>query len=228
MNRSLALVALAALLAAPAVARGQTCSGNTPFTSGIMRAGGAVAIADGSTALGGEFAGGEPLGLFGTAYFAQTSYSGHSGRAAVNGGTLGYSVDLGKSAQICPVISILHADYPSVITAGAPVVQPSMNGIGIGAVFGMTTAATPTIDFMPFVGADFINSTTSARVSGAGSADQGENYGRLSAGFAIVYDKTYTIRPRAAFAVGRAGGNNVLRPATEYGIGLSVTFWGLD
>lgn len=227
MNRSLALAALAATLAAPVIANAQTCTGDVAFSVGVARVGAAAAFANGSKTFGAEFAGGEPIGLFGSAYIGQVSYDDITGRSAVNGFSLGYSVGVSATGQFCPTVSYMNTAFPGV-TSGATTINTSAYGVGVGGSYGMTRAVSSDVDLIPFIGGQFVHSSTVANAGGGASSEQGENYGLFSAGFGLVFGKSWTLRPRVALPVGRKGGNSVLRPSTEFGIAFSHTFWHME
>lgn len=172
---------LVALSAVPAVLQGQKCTGEAPWSSGKMKAGGELGL-NGGTAILGTLGFGKDRGMF----------AGLRGGVVTNGGTaglvgagLGWELKepLGGKLELCPIV---NADFE--FGDGFKVIS-GRGGVALGYPVAMTSE-----DFaLTIIGAAQIGVSrfTFSDCTVCGSFTDG--YGLLDAGAAFVFNNRISL-----------------------------------
>lgn len=218
MSSRLVVASFACLPLVAAALPAQVCTGNASFRSGAMRVGASADFGDKTRAFSGQFAVGQPVGLFAGASVGAVTIQDVSGSGTVVAAAAGYSADLrpdGK-AQLCPIASFAYQSGPDVDT-GFGTASVSAHSFGFGGSIGGIVASSPTMDLVPFAGAQYVHATASGSIAGFSSSSS-DDYGNIAFGAGIVFNHIFTLRPSVAFPVGLEGGTPV------YSVAFTVSF----
>ena len=213
-----AILSSALLLMVSAVGQAQSCLGAASFAAGPVRVGAGVDFTDGAKSYGVQLAFGSTSGPFGTAGLSAVDYDDVDEGGTIVSVAGGYALPLGPSrkAQFCPSVGFDWGSGPNFDT-GAGVLELSFRTFSFGANLGAVATSTPTMDFVPFVGAHFVIARLTAEFDGATERER-EDYGVVSLGAGFVLNRTLTIRPQLGFPVGVDEGD------PSYGLAFAFNF----
>ena len=194
----------------------QSCEGNASFASGPLRVGAGFAVTDGAKTYGINGALGDPSGWYGVASIARASFDNTDAGATDLGIAAGYAMNVttDKKIQFCPRAGFTYQSGPSV--AG---VSASAREFDLGGTFGTALTASPTLDVVPFGGAQYVN--VSQKVEGFASTS--EDFMNINIGMGFVVNRQWTIQPMLTFPVGLQGGSSTFQIGVGYSFGNSTT-----
>jgi len=213
--KRLAFAVIAAAVVGVAPAQAQTCVGYPSFSAGTVRLGGDVAFQDHATQFGATGALGSTTSpLFGTLSLAGIRYDGDASATLLDVG-VGYSVPAKTmpSLEFCPVANFSHQFGPS-----RGEFDTSANNFSIGAALGRSLVASPTMNVVPFADLRFVHTSVNVE-SDFGNVDFSDNYGSLSLGAGIVFNKTTTLRPVVIIPIALDGGSSVFQISLAFNLG---------
>jgi hypothetical protein len=218
--RLLSILAVGMLTAAPSLGA-QTCLGTASYRSGPMRVGAGLQFDDGANTYGAEFGVGSAAGPFGSVGLARTEYKDVDGGAtnfAVNGG---YAIDLNpvRTVQLCPLAGFAYQSLPDLDT-GFGMLSSSVHAVALGGAIGGTIPASPTVDFVPFGGAEFDIAQAKVTFAG-GSESHSENYTVVTLGAGLVFNHTLTIQPSVHIPMGLDGAKSSFGLTFAYNFGAA-------
>jgi hypothetical protein len=216
-HRSL-VCAVAVLLAASTSSGAQMCVGSASFAAGPVRVAADARFGDNVKGFGANVAFGAPQNFWVTGEVTKVDYDDVSESATVFGATGGYSMPMNpeKTIEFCPVVSFNYQTGPnfSSVLGKADI---SDRAFGLGGSFGGVASTSPSFDFIPFAGGQFVMDRGTVKINGSSTSDS-QNFGVISVGAGFVLNKTVTIRPIAEFPVGLDGAK------PSYGIGVGFNF----
>jgi hypothetical protein len=194
----------------------QTCVGNASYAAGPMRVGAGMQMGDHAKSYGAEFGMGSAMGLFGSASLGRATYDGVDGGGTLAGLNGGYSFDLTptKNVQFCPVAGFMHQSGPDIDVG----IGSSAHAFALGGSFGGSVPMSPTLDFVPFAGAAYTNSTGTI-TQGNTSTSTSVDYTMVTLGAGFVMNHTFTIQPGFAIPVGLDNGKSSFQIALGYNFG---------
>src|SRR5215510_588936 len=116
MRRFLGLALVGVLVAVPTAVRAQTCSGMASFSSGPLRVGGGVGLANNVTNFNVNLNVGSQYGPFGGVSVGRTDTDGNSNSATTVGLNGGYSFELNpqRTAKFCPIAGFDFVSGPDI------------------------------------------------------------------------------------------------------------------
>lgn len=199
----------------------QVCVGSASFASGPARIGAGMNFTDGAKSFGLQLAGGSPEGAFVSGSVSRIEYDNVSGGGTGLGATAGYAVAMNpaKTVQFCPLASFEYEKLPTIDT-GVGTFEGSAHAFGVGGAIGGVIPASPTLDFVPFVGAQYRAVSTSASFGGISGSGSG-NYTEVEVGAGFVLNHALTIRPAVAIPVGSEDGKSTFEIAFAFNFGAS-------
>ena len=210
------MLAAALSLAGGAAAGAQTCLGYSSFANGRTRVNGDLSIADHATTYGGGFvfAANHPT-LFGGIGISGTRFDGTDETAKNLEFSAGLRVPLVSlpGTEVCPVVDFVHSWGPDV-----PGSNISSNTTSLGGAIGHPFAASPTLGIVPFADLRWIHGsvTTTNPVANFKSSD---NFGSLTLGAGIVFNKTVTVRPGVAIPIDEDRASSVFVISIAFNLG---------
>lgn len=211
------LSVLVSLLAASGL-QAQACLGTAPFSSGAVRLGAGAEFTDGAKSYGVQLAVGARQGPFASGGLSAIDYDDVDEGGTIVGLSAGYAIDVGaaKKAQFCPLVGFDRQTGPNIDT-GVGMLELSARAFSVGGTIGGAIVTTPTMDFVPFVGAAFVSQKVTAEFSGSTDSASDE-FTIISLGAGFVLNRQLTIRPLLNFPVGLEDGD------PSYGIALAFNF----
>ena len=194
----------------------QSCEGSASFASGPMRVGAGFAVTDGAKTYGINGALGDPSGWYGVASIARASFDIADAGATDRGIAAGYAMNVtaDKKIQFCPRAGFTYQSGPTV---GG--VSTSAREFDLGGTFGTAVTASPTLDVVPFGGAQYVNVSQKAE----GFASTSEDFMNINIGVGFVLDRQWTIQPMLTLPVGLKGGSSTFQIGVAYSFGNSTT-----
>ena len=225
MRLDLRIVGLScALLVAPLVVSAQLCGGAASFKTAPARIGGGIEFTDGSKGYGAQFAIGSAEGLFGTAGISAVDYDDASEGSTVFAFGAGYAIPIGTGgkAEFCPIGNFSLLRGPNFNESGVTA-EVSGHSYGMGGQIGGIAMSTPTMDFVPFAGAMYVNQTIKISGSAGGisaSESASEDAIVLSAGAGFVINRLLTIQPQISYPI------NVDEANATFGVAFAFNFGG--
>lgn len=217
--RRITAVTAGLMLIVPVIGQAQRCEGTASFAAGMARIGAGMQFTDGAKAFGGTFAIGKPSALYASGGYTHTTLDNSD--VTLNGvsGTLGYQVDLGEGAQVCPLAGVAYTS--TSVSGGGATVEASNTAFGLGFSLGGAVSSSASFELVPSVGFQYFFSNSKAAASGGGQTYSGtdsDSYGAITLNAGFVFNKSVTLLPMVAFPVGVEGGK------AQYGIGIGLNF----
>jgi hypothetical protein len=222
MRRFVGLALVGVLAAVPAAVRAQTCVGMASFSSGPLRVGGGVGLANSVTNYNVNLNAGSQYGPFGGFSVGRSDFDGNANGATDVGLNGGYSFELNpqRTAKFCPIASFSYQSGPN----RDPNIDVSSRALSFGGSFGGLLHTQSTLTLAPFVSASFVDLRRTTRVGTGPSVALSDQYGLFTFGSGFVVNRILTIQPSIAFPVG------VNTPAFSddpvFTIGFGVNFGG--
>ena len=214
----IAVLVVCACSAFPLVARAQACVGAASFKSGPVRIGAGLTVGDNVKTYGAQIAAGAAMGPFASLDIGRSEFDDVSDAGTVFGATAGYAIDLTpeKTVQFCPLVSYSYLSGPEIFT-----VSTSAHAFQMGGSFGGLLSLSPTLDFVPFVGASYVNAKATFELNG-NSASDSNDYGQAKVGAGFVVNRQLTLQPSVAIPFGLDGGKSSFTLAFAYTFGSSA------
>lgn len=193
----------------------QSCEGSASFAAGPARVGAGFAVTDGLKTYGVNGAIGQQMGWYGSASVARVSYDNADASAVGMGVNAGYAMNVttDKKVQFCPQAGFMYQSGPDVGGISA-----SAHAFDVGGSFGTVMKASPTLDFVPFAGAQYINATS--KIDGGPSFS--DDYANINVGAGFVLNRLWTIQPMVTFPVGLEGAKSTFQIGVGYSFGGST------
>jgi hypothetical protein len=233
--------AIAALVMAwPAIASSQVCTGHASWRDGSLRVGAnylsypASNGTAGAKKYGADYGGGLSNGLFASAALMRTAYAddifgtGSSSSAVSLAATIGFPVwqSSDKAFAFCPTAGGERQWGPNgtfSFLGTSTKVKISMNTIVLGGSAGRTIAARDNLNVIPFGAATYQSGATTGDLSGSVTdhTTTTTDYGLLEAGIGFVIKRTFTIRPSVERPFGLGSG---AKPSNAYSLTASWNF----
>jgi hypothetical protein len=210
------LIVTALVAGAAATAEAQICAGTAPFPAGQMRVGASAEFPTDAKTFGGEFAWGQPNGLYLGGVVARTSDNNNADLSAMDYGAHGgYEMRFASmpKLRLCPSASFGYWDGP---TLGA--VETSALKYSIGGSVGSVISASDNVAIVPSAGLHW----TGARVKntqGGTSATASESWGQARLAAGIVFNRAITVAPVVTIPLSDVGGDTRFGFAASYNFG---------
>jgi len=200
MRRFLGLALVGILVAVPAAVRAQTCSGMASFSSGPLRVGGGVGLANNQTNFDVNLNAGSQYGPFGGVSVGRSDVDGNANSATVVGLNGGYSFELNpqRTAKFCPIAGFSFESGPD----RNPNIDVSSRAVSFGGSFGGLLHTQSTLTLAPFVSASFVDLKRTVTPGNGVSASLSDQFGLVTFGAGFVMNRILTIQPAIAFPVG--------------------------
>ena len=202
MRRFLGLALVGVLVAVPAAVRAQTCGGMASFSSGPLRVGGGVGLANNVTNFDVNLNAGSQYGPFGGVSVGRSDFDGNTHSATVVGLDGGYSFELNpqRTAKFCPIAGFNFTSGPDLGATGN--IDVSSRAVSFGGSFGGLLHTQSTVTLAPFVSASFVDVKRTTTLPNGNSASVSDQYGLIRFGSGFVMNRILTIQPAVSFPVG--------------------------
>ena len=221
IHRCFRVLTIATLVTVPLAAEAQVCNGAASFSAGPIQIAAGLGISDGSKSYGARLGAGAPTGVFASAGIVRSEYDDISGAGIGLDLQGGYAIDLtpARNIQFCPLASFDYQSGPDVETT-VGTITTSAHAVGLGGSFGGLVPMAPTLDFVPFAGAQYVISRVSASVPGFSSTESAD-YTAVDLGAGFVVNRTLTLQPSVSIPVGLDGGKATFQIAFAFNVGPS-------
>ena len=198
MRRFLGLALVGVLVAVPAAVRAQTCTGMASFSSGPLRVGGGVGLANNVTNFDVNLNAGSMYGPFGGVSVGRSDFDGNSNSGTAFAVDGGYSFELNpqRTAKFCPIAGFSYMSGPDVGTS-----DRSFRTVSFGGSFGGLLHTQSTVTLAPFVSASFVDVRRTTTAPSGVSASVSDQFGRITFGSGFVMNRVFTIQPAVTFPV---------------------------
>src|SRR5215475_13310831 len=199
MRRFLGLALVGVLVAVPAAVRAQTCGGMASFSSGPLRVGGGVGLANNVTNFDVNLNAGSMYGPFGGVSLGRSDVDGNSNSGTTVGLNGGYSFELNpqRTAKFCPIAGFGYMSGPDVNN-----IDVSSRSVSFGGSFGGLLHTQSTVTLAPFVSPQFVDLKVTNKLPNGNSASVSDQFGLITFGSGFVMNRILTIQPAVAFPVG--------------------------
>src|SRR5215813_5467182 len=179
MRRFLGLALVGVLAAVPAAVSAQTCGGMASFSSGPLRVGGGVGLANNQTNFDVNLNAGSQYGPFGGVSVGRSDVDGNANSATVVGLNGGYSFELNpqRTAKFCPIAGFNYMSGPDVGN-----VDVSSRSVSFGGSFGGLLHTQSTLTLAPFVSASFVDLKRTTTVGNGASVSLSDQFGLVTFG----------------------------------------------
>jgi hypothetical protein len=200
MRRCFGIALVGVLVAVPAAVRAQTCGGMASFSSGPLRVGGGVGLANNVTNFNVNLNAGSQYGPFGGVSIGRSDVDGNANSATDVGLNGGYSFELNRqrTAKFCPIAGFSFESGPD----RNPNVDVSSRALSFGGSFGGLLHTQSTLTLAPFVSASFVDLKRTTRFGNGPSVSLSDQFGLITFGSGFVINRILTIQPSIAFPVG--------------------------
>jgi hypothetical protein len=219
MPRLVEVVLIGGCLTLPLVAGAQTCQGVASFGSGPARVGAALDVSDNVKTYGAQLAVGAATGPFASASLSRAEYDNVTNAGVGIGVTGGFAIAVTQGVQFCPLASFGYESGPDV-GSSVGTVSSSAHAVGFGGSFGGTVPATPSVDFVPSIGAQYVIQQASATALGT-SVSSSTNFTAIQIGAGFVFNRTVTLRPAVSIPVGLTSGKSTFELVFAFNFGSS-------
>jgi hypothetical protein len=199
MRRFVGLALVGVLVAVPGAARAQTCQGMSSFSSGPLRVGGGVGLANSVTNFNVNMNAGSQYGPFGGVSVGRSDVDGNTNSATDLGVNGGWSFELNpqRTAKFCPIAGFNYESGPN----RNPNIDVSSRALSFGGAFGGLLHTQSDLTLAPFVSAQFVDLQRTTRVGNGPDVSVGDQYGLITFGSGFVINRILTIQPSVAFPV---------------------------
>ena len=199
MRRFLGLALVSVLAAVPAAVSAQTCGGMASFSSGPLRVGGGVGLANTVTNFDVNLNAGSQYGPFGGVSVGRSDFDGNANSATVVGLNGGYSFELNpqRTAKFCPIAGFSFTSGPD----RNPNIDVSSRAVSFGGSFGGLLHTQSTLTLAPFVSASFVDVKSTTTFANGNRASASDQFGLITFGSGFVMNRILTIQPAIAFPV---------------------------
>lgn len=221
MRRFFGLALVGVLVAVPAAGRAQTCGGMASFSSGPLRVGGGVGLANSLTTFNVNLNAGSQYGPFGGVSVGRSDVNGNANSATDVGVNGGYSFELNRerTLKFCPIAGFDYESGPD----RNPNIDVSSRSLSLGGAFGGLVHTQSTLTLAPFMSAQFVDLNQTTRVGNRPNVSLPDRFGLITLGSGFVINRILTIQPSVAvpFAVDPAFSDDPI-----FSIAFGVNFGG--
>src|SRR5262245_9689947 len=173
MRRFLGLALVGVLVAVPAAVRAQTCGGMASFSSGPLRVGGGVGLADNVTNFNANLNAGSMYGPFGGVSIGRSDIDNNPNSGTTVGLNGGYSFELNpqRTAKFCPIAGFNYMSGPDNGNTDI-----SSRTVSFGGSFGGLIHTQSTVTLAPFASASFVDWRRTTTLANGNSASVGDQF----------------------------------------------------
>jgi hypothetical protein len=210
------LIVTALVAGVAATAEAQICAGTAPFTAGQMRVGASAEFPTDAKTFGGEFAWGQPNGLYLGGTVARTSDNNNADLNAMDFGAHGgYEVRFQSMPKLrfCPTASFGYMSGPNV----GPVESSTMH-YSIGGSVGSVISASDNVAIVPSASLSWVGARQKD-TQGSTSATASDSWGQARLAAGIVFNRAITLAPVVTIPLSDVGGDTRFGFAASYNFG---------
>jgi hypothetical protein len=191
------------------------------FSSGPLRVGGGVGLANSVTNFNVNLNAGSQYGPFGGVSVGRSDVDGNANSATDIGVNGGYSFELNpqRTVKFCPIAGFSFESGPD----RNPNVDVSSRALSFGGSLGGLVHTQSTLTLAPFVSASFVDLKQTTRVGNGPSVSLPDQFGLITFGSGFVINRILTIQPSVAFPVAVDPG---FSDDPVFSIGFGVNFGG--